>query len=157
MILYSLSNASYLRTIYDPEFDPKLPARPAISWCGLTNDGHIVWYSQTDFKFHLYSLIGEKIAEMEMTSQLNTICLSNDAEYILAAGDKITFFMLRLYDFTVVNGAISEHFGGEGKPASFTQIPNLHKPVRTIRTSLNEEFIFLGMEDGEVCVVAAKV
>ena len=101
-----------------------------------------------------------------MNSQLNTICLSNDREYVLAAGDKITFFLMRLVDFTVVAGVTEEHYGGEGRPASFLQVsvvnrdndqtPNLHLSVRTLRVSPEEHFVYLGLENGDVYVVAAK-
>ncbi len=122
LILYSLANLQYLRTIYDAEYDKKFSSIPAVSWCDITNEGNLIWYSQLDFKFHLYSLLGEKLFEKEMNSQLNTICLSNDREYVLAAGDKITFFLMRLVDFTVVAGVTEEHYGGEGRPASFLQV-----------------------------------
>lgn len=122
IIVYSLSSTMYLRTIFDPDFDKKLSAMPAVSWCDVTNEGNIVWYSKTDFKFHMYSLLGEKLFEKEMNSQLNSICLSNDRQYVLAAGDKIAFFLMRLADFVVVTGAVEERYGGEGVPASFAQV-----------------------------------
>ena len=128
---------------------------PPISWCSITNNGSIIWYSQLDFKFHYYSLLGQKIYEKEMNSQLNSITLSNDREYVIAAGDKITLFLMRIYDFALVTPTIREHFGGEGKPAAFTQLPNLHNAVRSVRTSKDEQFIFLGLENGSIFVVAS--
>lgn len=122
LIVYSLANMQYLRTVYDADYDKKFASVPAVSWCGVTNEGNLVWYSQLDFKFHMYSLLGEKLFEKEMNSQLNTICLSNDCEYVLAAGDKITFFLMRLVDFTVITGMVEERYGGEGRPASFLQV-----------------------------------
>ena len=157
IILYSLSDTSYLRTIYDANYDKKLPSMPAISWCGVTNEGNIVWYSQADFKFHLYSSMGQKLLEKEMNSQLNSIVFSNDRQYVIAGGDKILLFMMRIYDFAVVSPSIEEHFGGEGKPASFTQVPNLRIAVRSVHPSLDGQYIFLGLENGEVCVVAVKM
>ena len=155
IIVYSLADACYLRTICDIDYDKKLPIMPPISWCGITNNGSIIWYSQLDFKFHYYSLLGQKIYEKEMNSQLNSITLSNDREYVIAAGDKITLFLMRIYDFALVTPTIREHFGGEGKPAAFTQLPNLHKAVRSVRTSKDEQFIFLGLENGSIFVVAS--
>lgn len=157
IILYSLSDATYLRTIYDANYDKRLPSMPAISWCGVTNEGNVVWYSQSDFKFHLYSSMGQKLLEKEMNSQLNTITFSNDRQYIIAGGDKILLFMMRIYDFALVTPTIEEHFGGEGKPASFTQVPNLHVAVRSVYPSPDSQYIFLGLENGEVCVVAVKM
>ena len=89
-----------------------------VSCCKVSQDSIL----QLDFKFHMYSLLGEKLFEKEMNSQLNTICLSNDCEYVLAAGDKITFFLMRLVDFTVITGMVEERYGGEGCPASFLQV-----------------------------------
>lgn len=155
IIVYSLSDYAYLRTIYDADYDKKLPTIPAISWCALTNDGSVMWYSQLDFKFHLYSLIGEKIFEKEMNSQLNSITLSNDRQYVIAAGDKISLYIMRVYDFALVSPSIEEHFGGEGKPSSFAQIPNLRTSIRSVRPSRDGQFIFLGLENGKVFVAAA--
>ena len=157
IILYSLSDTTYLRTIYDANYDKKLPSMPAISWCGVTNEGNIVWYSQADFKFHLYSSMGQKLLEKEMNSQLNSIVFSNDRQYVIAGGDKTLLFMMRIYDFAVVSPSIEEHFGGEGKPASFTQVPNLRIAVRSVQPSSDGQYIFLGLENGEVCVVAVKM
>ena len=157
IILYSLSDTTYLRTIYDADYDKKLPSMPAISWCGVTNEGNVVWYSRADFKFHLYSSMGQKLLEKEMNSQLNSIVFSNDRQYVIAGGDKILLFMMRIYDFAVVSPSIEEHFGGEGKPASFTQVPNLRIAVRSVQPSADGQYIFLGLENGEVCVVAVKM
>ena len=65
--------------------------------------------------------------------------------------------MMRIYDFALVTPTIEEHFGGEGKPASFTQVPNLHVAVRSVYPSPDSQYIFLGLENGEVCVVAVKM
>ena len=107
----------------------------------------MVFYSEADFKFHLYSSLGVKLNEKEMNSQPNCIALSNDTQYLIAGGDKITLFMMP---------AMEERYGGEGRPAVFTQTPNLHVPVRSIRCSPEGQYIFLGMENGEVCVIAVK-
>ena len=125
-------------------------------WCALTNEGNVVFYSEADFKFHLYSSLGVKLNEKEMNSQPNCIALSNDTQYLIAGGDKITLFMMRLSDFALVTPAMEERYGGEGRPAAFTQTPNLHVPVRSIRCSPEGQYIFLGMENGEVCVIAVK-
>ena len=50
----------------------------------------MVFYSEADFKFHLYSSLGVKLNEKEMNSQPNCIALSNDTQYLIAGGDKIT-------------------------------------------------------------------
>lgn len=47
-----------------------------MSWCALTNEGNVVFYSEADFKFHLYSSLGVKLNEKEMNSQPNCIALS---------------------------------------------------------------------------------
>ena len=75
---------------------------------------------------------------------------------MIAGGDKITLFMMRLSDFAMVTPTMMEHYGGEGKPAAFAQVPNLHMAVRCIRCSPEGQYIFLGMEKGEVYVVAVK-
>lgn len=137
--------------------DDKEPSSiPAVSWCAITNEGNVVYYSELDFKFHMYSSLGVKLKEKEMNSQLNAIALSNDTQYVIAGGDKITLFMMRLSDFAMVTPTMVEHYGGEGKPAAFAQVPNLSTKVSCIRCSPEGQYIFLGMEKGEVFVVAVK-
>jgi hypothetical protein len=164
-----LSDASYLRTIFEPEYDPQLPSMPSISWVGITNEGSIIWYSEADYKFHLYSLMGIKIHEKEVTWHVFSITLSNDRQYVIVGGDeKTSLFIMRLYDFAFMEtvkkiqtdpkriAIINANFNGEGVPARLNNILNLNVAIRTVRTSPDEQFIFLGLQNGEVYVVAAK-
>ena len=162
--LYSLANKTYLRTIVSAEVEQaskdtegeKNAVIPEVSWCSVTNDGKVIWYSCSTFKFYVYTVLGKKLLVSEASSQLNTICLSKDQEYILAAGNKIPFLLLRVRDLVEITGPSTEHYGGEGAPAYFPDVPGMIPSPRTLRLSTDENFVFLGLENGDVYVIAAK-
>ena len=153
--LYSLADMTYLRTIVNLEPE-RSEVVPVVSWCSVTNDGKVIWYSCNTFKFYVSSVLGKKLLVEEISSQLNTICLSKDQEYILASGNKIPFLMLRVKDLTKVVGKIQPRYGGEGVPLAFMKAPNVILNTRTMRLSPDENFVFLGQENGDVYVIAVN-
>eukprot|EP01133_Synstelium_polycarpum_P008387 gene8387-9862_t len=89
-IIHNLRHGEYVRSIY-------LPKQSPVSICAISNQGHIVIYSQADLTIYLYNINGQLLRSIDTHERLQSIIISKDSEYLITGGDKGTVVLRTLY------------------------------------------------------------
>ncbi|GAM17220.1 hypothetical protein SAMD00019534_003950 [Acytostelium subglobosum LB1] len=129
-IIHSLRKGEYVRTIY-------LPTQSSVSICCISNQGHIVIYSQDDLIIYLYSINGHLLSTVNTHERLQSIIISKDSEYLISGGEKGTLVVRTLYNLKFAH-----------KLTLDTQITSL---------ASDQRHLMVGMEDGRLLIVASSL
>jgi WD40 repeat protein len=89
-ILHTLRRGKYVRTIYHPK---RFPIRLLV----ISNQGHIVLYSQEDLMINLYTINARFITSVELSERLNHMMVTRNGEYLITGSEKGTVVIRKLF------------------------------------------------------------
>ncbi|EFA75292.1 BEACH domain-containing protein [Heterostelium album PN500] len=128
-IIHNLRRGEYVRTI-------SLPKQSPVSKCSISNQGHIVIYSQADLVIYLYSINGQLLKSVDTHERLHSIIISRDSEYLISGGDKGTVVLRTLYNL------------------KFAHKLSFDTPINSLAMGSDQKHLMVGLEDGRLLIIA---
>ncbi|GAM18020.1 hypothetical protein SAMD00019534_011950 [Acytostelium subglobosum LB1] len=131
-IIHNLGRGEYVRSIC-------LPKQSSVNQCIISNQGHIVIYSQDDLMIYLYSINGQLLSSVETHGKLNSMIVSKDSEYLITGGDKGTVVIRTLYNL------------------KFAYKLSFDSAIHSLAMSNDQRHLMVGLEDGRLLIIASVV
>ena len=90
IIVHSLSNGHYIRTIYHPR-------QQEIRFASVTNSGYVTYFSPSDRSLYVCNVNGLFVTCTKVDDVLNGLVFSQDEKYVISYGSVLTVFKFPRY------------------------------------------------------------
>jgi WD40 repeat protein len=156
----STSNAdiSFISTPSPPS--PQVPQHlKKVTWVGICKEGYIVVYVSEDDMLYSYTINGHLLVSRHIHERLNVFKISEDGLVLLTGGSSclVVFWWIRTLELAntdarqglqyIVDGSV------KAKDKDVT-LKTFSSPIRSIYMTKNERHLIVGLESGEMRILA---
>jgi WD40 repeat protein len=141
LIIHSLKRGKYIRTIKPPNNKP-IKHFELASTCNRSINidllGRILIYSTIDKTLYMYSINGKLLKSVETKGIIYAVKLF-DCKYVVEGGGSYKIFIRNLTDLSII---------------CTYDLSNYHSAIRSIQISNDEQYMFVGLDDGKMVVLS---
>lgn len=127
-----------------------------ISWLGYSVEGYLVVYSAEPFhRLSTFSLNGVLLCSRRLTENLHAILLSEDGKVLITGGTACLVVFRWVHDLEFANDGPRKGLECvlDGSSTDYGRTP-FQSPIRSLHLSKHERHLLVGLEGGQLRVLA---
>lgn len=132
--------------------------RRRINWVGVNDEGFLVVYLMDDGLLCSYTVNGRHLASRTIKDKLHALILSKDGKVLLTGGNNGLVVLRWVHTLLLANTGsrrdLEAIFDGSSDESTATTSTPFNTPIRSLFLTQNERHLIVGLETGEIRVLA---
>jgi WD40 repeat protein len=132
--------------------------RRRINWVGVNDEGFLVVYLMDDGLLCSYTVNGRHLASRTIKDKLHALILSKDGKVLLTGGNNGLVVLRWVHTLHLANTGsrrdLEAIFDGSSDESTATTSTPFNTPIRSLFLTQNERHLIVGLETGEIRVLA---